>query len=1307
MVEPERLDNGAPDLQRLVTRIAAALVKASPDSIDSIIEAALGDAGLRLRADRCTLYLFDSTIASLSFGHGWVRPGVPPLPLQAMGSVVADKLFPMLLERLMVRQTMAIDDVTEAPADLGQDAARLARMDIRSLLLVPMFAGDLPIGLLGVDRAYQPCAWSDRQRLFLEQIAAFLTQSLLRTRAERSVTEIEARYQVLAEHNQSILYELSLDGRFIFVAPNAETAVGYRPEEMLGKRFDHLLLSEDASRVTAEFSEAIGNPQALPVHEYRLRHRDGRLLWHRSIVAPVRDQRGRVTSLVCNALDVTNLKKAENELRREMDLTALLVRLAATSINLPVAQLDAAISESLGGLGRFVDADRAYVFRYDHQAGIARNTHEWCADGITPQLQNLQAVSMAGRQDFLQPHLAGELIDIPDVLAYPHAFTREILERQGIRSLIAVPMMHEGECVGFVGFDSVHRQRESSPGEVQLLRVFAQMLVNMQIRTAVHSQLERGRRRLSDIIDSTDAGTWEWDQQTQHIGFNRRYAQMMGYVSSEALPRQSRDWLSRIHPDDREASLKALISHLKGQSPHLEVELRLRHQQGHWLWVLVRGRVAARGADGRAQLMSGIVIDISQKKAAESDLQLAASVFTHSREGILITDLDGRILDVNQSFSRITGYPREEVLNRTPRILNSGRQPPAFYEQMWAAIRHSGFWSGEVWNRRRDGIVYAQRLTISTVCDSDGRPLRYVGLFSDITAQKQYQEDLERLAHFDVMTGLPNRVLMGDRIRQAMSLSRRQGQLMALAYIDIDYFKQINDTCGQPVGDRVLREVARRLTDAVRETDTIARPGGDEFVVVLSGIAREDDLDRTFQRLRNAIQRPLQVDDRSLDLTVSIGVTTYPQSGELEGDQLLRQADQAMYEAKRIGRNGICYFDAELERVHQQRQERLRRLRQAFAHDEFVLHYQPKVNLRTGQLQGVEALIRWQHPQRGLLAPSEFLPVIEGDELAHHLGAWVLSSALDDLARWQASGLEIGVAVNVSAGALLRGDFVESLRRELAARPQLEPGSLILEVVETSVLEDIEKANQQTRACAELGVRFALDDFGTGFSSLIHLKHLPIRQLKVDRSFVRDMLKDPDDLAIIEGVVRLGQAFGLEVLAEGVESDDHAQALLNLGCDLAQGYRISPAMPAAALLEWIGSWQAPDDWMQVPRLHAEQLPLLFAEAECKARLAQMEALLAAPQPEFSGAAGRMERSRFRQWLAARREDPDCVHVSSLLDQLDDLDAEIQQLLQEGERELAAARLRLLQALSLELMDGLRQRRAGPAGTQYAPTRVPE
>jgi diguanylate cyclase (GGDEF)-like protein/PAS domain S-box-containing protein len=582
------------------------------------------------------------------------------------------------------------------------------------------------------------------------------------------------------------------------------------------------------------------------------------------------------------------------------------------------------------------------------------------------------------------------------------------------------------------------------------------------------------------------------------------------------------------------------------------------------------------------KLLVGSIHDITQRKHAESKLQLAANVFSHTREGITITDAQGIIMDVNEAFTRITGYSREDAIGQNPRILGSGRHDKSFYTGMWGALTEQGHWSGEIWNRRKDGEVFAEMLTISSVKDAEGVVQQYVALFSDITAIKVHQSQLEHIAHFDALTNLPNRVLLADRLQQAMSQAQRRGEQLAVAYLDLDGFKAINDCHGHETGDQVLITLAKRMKETLREGDTLARIGGDEFVAVLIDLEDTSASVPLLNRMLAAAALPVQVGGLMLQVSASLGVTFYPQADDLESDQLLRQADQAMYQAKLAGKNRYHVFDAALDNRLRFLHESLERTRLALENREFVLHYQPKVNIHSGQVIGAEALIRWQHPEKGLLAPASFLPVIEDHPLAVDVGEWVIYTALTQIEAWHAAGLDLPVSVNIGARQLQQTGFVKRLQAILEKHPQVNPGSLELEVLETSALADMAQVSQVIEDCAKIGVKFALDDFGTGYSSLTYLKSLHVAQLKIDQSFVRDMLDDPDDLAILQGVIGLATAFNREVIAEGVETVAHGTALLKLGCQLAQGYGIARPMPPEQLPDWVATWKPDAAWRALP-----------------------------------------------------------------------------------------------------------------------------
>ncbi|HEY1147452.1 MAG TPA: EAL domain-containing protein [Pseudoduganella sp.] len=598
-----------------------------------------------------------------------------------------------------------------------------------------------------------------------------------------------------------------------------------------------------------------------------------------------------------------------------------------------------------------------------------------------------------------------------------------------------------------------------------------------------------------------------------------------------------------------------------------------------------------------------------ERAAAGEKLLLAASVFDNVREGIIITDPAGTIVNTNEAFTRITGYSAAEVRGKNPRMLQSGRQPPELYAAMWQRLREEGHWQGEIWNRRKCGEVYAELLTITAIRNQRGEVENYVGLFSDITRQKEHERELERIANYDALTGLPNRRLLADRLHQALALSQRRGSTLAVVYLDLDGFKAVNDQHGHECGDELLIAIAQRMKHSVRDSDTICRLGGDEFVAVLQDLPDGSACMPFISRLLEACARSFNIGGRLLQVSASVGVALYPQRSEVDADQLMRQADQAMYEAKLAGKNRFHIFDAEQQRSTISRHAQLDAIRHALARKEFVLYYQPIVDLRQGRVVAAEALIRWQHPRRGLLSPAEFLPLIEDDPLAVQLGEWVIDSALRQQEAWQDAGLHIVSSVNIGSRQLQQPDFVDRLKALLEAHPGVAPSRLKLEVLETSALEDITHVSRIIAECAALGVSFALDDFGTGYSSLLYLKRLPAAQIKIDQGFVRNMLEDPDDLAILEGVLGLAAAFRREAIAEGVESDAHARMLLQLGCRLAQGYGIARPMPAQDLPRWVAGWRPAPELLSVAVLEREALPLLAAQVEYRAWARRMAEFL--------------------------------------------------------------------------------------------------
>ncbi|WP_288025361.1 EAL domain-containing protein [Thauera sp.] len=684
--------------------------------------------------------------------------------------------------------------------------------------------------------------------------------------------------------------------------------------------------------------------------------------------------------------------------------------------------------------------------------------------------------------------------------------------------------------------------------------------------SALAEQIDLEHHHLCNVVEATGAASWELDLRHDRYVMDARWTRMMGFAEEGRTTMNRAQWRELVHPDDLARAQAALDQHIRGESPFYEQDLRLRHCAGHWIWVHDRGHVVQRSVHGAPLLLTGAQLDISARKQDEERLRLAASVFASCYEAILITDANNCIIDINPAFTRITGYSREEVLGRNPAVLGSGRQGREFYRNMWASLEENDHWQGELWNLRKDGSDFAEMLSISRVRDENGRLMHHVGLFSDISHLKLHEEELNRIAYFDPLTGAPNRRLLDDRLRQAIAHAHRTGKTLGVCVIDLDGFKPVNDRYGHEAGDRLLVEIVDRLNGLLRASDTVARLGGDEFVLLLEDV----DGDAVLKRILDTIRQPIQIEQDWVCVSASIGVTLFPED-DADPDTLLRHADQAMYRAKQRGRNCIQHFDTSIEQGLAERRARHARLAEALRDGELLLLFQPQVDMQSARMVGAEALLRWRHPTRGMLSPAQFLADAEGSELEIDIGRWVLDQALAALARWREAGLDVSVSINVSANQLQQAGFVDSVRAALACQPSLTAAMLKLEILESAALDDMTSALEVLRACRGLGIRLALDDFGTGYASLKHFRQLPVDQLKIDHSFVIDMLDDAEDRAIVEGVIQLASAFGREAIAEGVETPAHAAALAALGCRLGQGFGIARPMPAEHVMGWV-SW---------------------------------------------------------------------------------------------------------------------------------------
>lgn len=741
-------------------------------------------------------------------------------------------------------------------------------------------------------------------------------------------------------------------------------------------------------------------------------------------------------------------------------------------------------------------------------------------------------------------------------------------------------------------------------------------------------KLRESENLLHLFVEHAPVGLAMFDRELRYLAVSRRWRENYGLAGAEILGRSHYEIFPDVPEHWKEAHKRGLAGETIGaDNDRFErADGTVRFER----WEVVPWRTG----DGS---VGGIVVfaeDITQQKETEDRLRLAATVFTGANEGITITDPSGTILDVNDAFTRITGYSREEVLGRNPRLLKSGLQSNEFYENMWRCLEREGCWSGEVWNRAKNGDVYAERLSVQATRDAKGEIQQYIGHFTDITAMKEHELKLEHMANFDALTGLANRTLFIDRLRQGMAQEHRRNQLLAVVYFDLDGFKTLNDRYGHTTGDGLLTALAFRMKRVMREGDTLARLGGDEFAAVLLDITDSKACEHSLKRLLKSAAQEAQIGEYLVRVSASAGVALYPQAEEIDAEGLLRRAAQSMYQAKLAGGNRYHQFDPGQDMIARSHHENLEHIRQGLEARQFVLYYQPLVNMRTGEVVGAEALIRWQHPEQGLLPPGMFLPVVQDHPLQIEIGEWAIEEALSQMEAWRDRGLNLVVSVNVSAIELQQADFVERLRARLAAHPGIKPSQLELEVVETSALHDVVQSSQVLSACREIGFSVALDDFGTGYSSLAYLQRLPANVLKIDQSFVRGLLDEPDSLTILEGMMGLATAFQRQVVAEGVETVDLGLMLMQMGCEFAQGYGIARPMPAADLPAWAATWRPDPRWTDVPPVNADNRVMLFAAVEHRAWMGAFEACLqgkrASPPPLEAG------QCRLGAWLEAER-----------------------------------------------------------------------
>jgi diguanylate cyclase (GGDEF)-like protein/PAS domain S-box-containing protein len=985
-------------------------------------------------------------------------------------------------------------------------------------------------------------------------------KQLTRAYVENVLRESEERYRALYDGTPSMYFTVDADGVVLSVNQYGAAYLGYTPSELIGESVLRVFVDEDRHAATEHVRDCLARPGEVLRWELCKIRKDGSRLWVRETARAVREPAGTMAVLiVCE--DITDTRRASllgDGQNRVLELIATNAPLEQTLTTL--AQLVESQSQGLLCSFLLLDADGRHLI---HGAAPSLPEAYVRAVGRVPIGPNAGCCGSAA--------YSGKPVIVSDILIDPRWDScRQYAAAAGLRACWSHPVFsHQDKLLGT--FAMYYREvRTPMPAETQLIDLAIHVAGIAIERKHAEQALRASEERYRALYHDTPSMYFTVDPDGVVISVNQFGASYLGYTVEQLVG----DSVLKVFVDaDRAPATGHVARCLAEPGRVFHWELRKQRPDGSQLWVHETARAVA-GPDGKFAVMI-VCEDITERKRTEEAIQLRNRAIESTHNAIIIAksaaDEDNPILYVNPAFERITGYTAAEVIGRNSRFLvgNDWNQPEI--ERLRQAMRDGTEVRVVLRNYRKDGTLFWNEFWFAPVLDGEQRPTHFISVINDVTERVHYERELEHQANYDFLTGLANRNLLRERLRQTLVQAQRAGWQVAVVFIDLDHFKVINDSMGHNAGDTLVRAVAQRLLSCVREVDTVARLGGDEFVIVLPDAKHEDHVTTMMQRVQEALAPPFTIEGRELFVTCSMGAALYPRDGA-DGETLLKHADIAMYRAKDMGRNAFQYHCADMNVKVNERLSMEGHLRRALEKDEFTLHYQPIVETASGRIVGAEALLRWNHPEEGMIAPARFIPVAEETGLIIPIGEWVLDQTCRQARQWRDEGAHaLGLAVNLSARQFRQRDLADSVGRALQ-RHGLDAGVLHLELTESMVMQHIDDAMLVAQRLKALGVSLSLDDFGTGYSSLNYLKRFPVDTIKIDRSFVRGIPEHPDDAAIAAAVIAMARSLGIAVVAEGVELASQFQFLGGRHCDQIQGYYISAPLAAGEFTGFFESW---------------------------------------------------------------------------------------------------------------------------------------